>query len=244
MCLLRITPAPPSSWPKNRLRNAWLHAAAMPLLLAPAWVVIVQQISPASQLGSVAGLIAFMLLATSTYTDHRWKRIPNWATYTALSWALSLNLVGTCISVRGGVATDASNLTLLPQWLGSIGFRESLTGAVGCFAVMLMACTLCRAGGGDLKLATALGALVGLPMALLSLFWCFMIGGGVSLALVIWRQGFVGTARSLLFQIGSLVLPAVVPAPAATESQTLRTRIPMATFFAAGYCVALWEMSR
>ncbi len=49
-------------------------------------------------------IFRMLLLAATSYTDLRWRRIPNWATYTALAWALA---------TEAAAASSANAMTLI-----------------------------------------------------------------------------------------------------------------------------------
>lgn len=105
------------------------------------------------------------LFCLAGYTEIRYNRIPNYATVTAFFLAL-----GSAFYFHG------------PD-----GFFSALIGAgVGC-GVMLPFCLAGVLGGGDFKLMTAVGAIVGWPMVFRVLYFSALAGGIMALLLLLWK---------------------------------------------------------
>jgi prepilin peptidase CpaA len=108
-------------------------------------------------------------------TDWRARRIPNWLT-------LSGFIVGCAVNAYTG------------GWGGSV---HALGGAALAFAIHLPLFLLRATGGGDVKLMTALGAILG-PRDWLVLFVISAVLGGVAAVIVILSRGaFVRTLRNV-----------------------------------------------
>jgi prepilin peptidase CpaA len=120
-------------------------------------------------------MLAALLAASAGWTDWRSRRIPNWLTFSGL-------LVGV-----------AAN-TLAWGWAGT---ETSLLGA-GLGLLLLLPLVLLRSlGGGDWKLAGAMGAFVG-PHHLVSLLiGGVLIAGIMAVILIIWRRRVGQTLRNL-----------------------------------------------
>jgi prepilin peptidase CpaA len=120
-------------------------------------------------------ILAAAFALTAGITDLRYRKIPNWLTYSAIPIAIVLHWI-----VAGGHAA------LL-----------SLAGAAIGLTVLLPFVLLGGLGGGDWKLMGALGAFLEprrlLPVLLLTL----MINGIMALALVLWKKGVGQTARNV-----------------------------------------------
>jgi prepilin peptidase CpaA len=126
-----------------------------------------------SPLPTATGLVLVALLASATATDLRRFRIPNALTYPALGLAVLTNALS---------EVAPPNIRAL---LGSVGLAECLAGvglAFGVFA-LLFRWRIC--GGGDVKLATAVGGLLGPLGALNGLVYTAMIGGAVAAVFVL-----------------------------------------------------------
>lgn len=208
--------------------KTWPATATVLFCVAASWVAIASVLYlPA---GWLSGFVLSALLVVCTYTDLRWHRIPNWATYTALLWALGLNAAGALAGPAGS------------SWLGAIGPANSFWGATACFFALLPLYAICRGGAGDVKLATAIGALVGIERGLQSVVWCFLIAGLVVVGMLVWREGLLATGKMLLRRMLCLLLGSGRLAPEEAEQQMLRERVPMAAFFAVGVILALIEV--
>lgn len=130
-------------------------------------------------LGAAAALVA----GVAVVTDLRSRRIPNLLTLPVLCGALVLRL-------------------LLCGWAGSGGLASGLAGAFVAFAAFLLPALLRGLGMGDLKLMTAIGALLGWEQSLVALV-LVSLAGGVQALLACFRAGklfelFAGLFRRLL----------------------------------------------
>ena len=201
-------------------RTCWLCALFAPMILAVAWCTSMHWL-PAN-LGTVNGLVLLILLGACTATDLHSRRIYNWATYSAIYWAIGLNIVGL---TYGDAMTSR---------LGVQGLASCLQGAVGCFVLMLFAYSLARGGAGDVKLATALGALIGFEQGVWAIGVSYIFAGASVLLWSVWRQGPFTLAVAMVRLLGSMLLPTRISRPDEREKDLLRTPIPLAGFFAVG----------
>lgn len=202
-------------------RAAWLAALGFPAVIGPIWVALLARFGAPLATGS--GLILVFLLSVASYTDLRWRRIPNWATYPAALW---------------GVALSAAPAALRPL-LGGIGLAESLVGLCAGFAAMFVIYHLAGAGAGDVKLAAALGTLLGPQQVLVILFWCYLLAGASALVVAAWTCGPLRLIGLLLRRIVAVLLPGRVAAPSQEDQQLLHAPMPLAAFFALGTALAL-----
>jgi prepilin peptidase CpaA len=212
--------------PRNIL---WFTFAAAPLVLAPALNGL--GYSADGWLGSLAGSVLLLLLAVSTVTDLASRKIPNWATYGAALWAVLLNATGPGFTTAslGGIE------------LGAVGIANSIGGAAIGFFVMLLMYRLSGGGAGDVKLAAAIGALVG-PMVCLSvLINSYMVAGVFIVGWLIWTVGPLVLFGTLLRMAGSRLLPGWVMPPEFAYRELLNRPVPLAAFFAIGTALALWQ---
>jgi prepilin peptidase CpaA len=122
-------------------------------------------------------IVLMPLLVTAVYTDVRWSRIPNWLTVSAMGI---------------GMLTHA--------WIeGLQGIGFSLAG-LGVGLGLFILPDACKAiGAGDVKLMTALGAILG-PSGVLSVAALSVLAGGVyALAAMSYQWGLAGTSKKLTF---------------------------------------------
>src|SRR5690349_24929348 len=89
-------------------RLCWLAGLATPLLIAPGWWLAASRSAGAP---SFIGAILVVLLVVVSGTDLAWHKIPNWATYPAILWALAIEAV---VSMAGATGWT-------PGGLGRIG---------------------------------------------------------------------------------------------------------------------------
>jgi prepilin peptidase CpaA len=112
------------------------------------------------------GILAGVLVCIACFTDLRTRRIPNW-----------LTLPGVC----AGLLVHA-----IASGVQGIGF--SLAGMMLGFGAYFVLYCLRAMGAGDVKLMSALGAILG-PAACISVFAATAIAGGVlALGLVIFKR--------------------------------------------------------
>lgn len=218
--------APPVD-PRRRL--AWLAALLAPAVLGPVWVLTVGRLLPGRVPGTLAGFVAVALLLTCSATDLRWHKIPNWATYPAFLWALLLN--GLALLTAG---PPAENGEASAGWLGAVGLGRSLAGAAVCFTIMFFIYRLAGGGAGDVKLATALGALMGVEDGVSILICTYLLAAVAMLSWAIWTVGPLHLAASLGRRIGAFLLPLWVAPPSAEQEKLLHRKVPLALFFTLG----------
>lgn len=205
--------------------GAGLRAALVPAVLGPAWVVLAGRLLPGQPLATLAGLVLLLTLTACAYTDLTRRRIPNWATYTAVLWALVLNAAAAWIGPR--------------PWLGAVGIVESLLGLGACFLVLLMIYRASGSGAGDVKLAGAIGALLGPERGLNALVLTYLAAGVAIGAWAVWTVGPIRLFGGLARRVGSWAFPGRVARPSADQEQLLRRSVPLAPFFGIGTFFAL-----
>jgi prepilin peptidase CpaA len=128
----------------------------------------------ASPLPATAWAAAFLFLAVEH--DVRSLRIPNWLTHGGLAVAIVLAAV-----TRG---------------LPGVGY--ALAGAGVALVVLFVPFVLRWLGAGDVKAMMVFGALWGHELVLPTLFWMFLAGGAIALALLVAR----GELRDLVTRWG------------------------------------------
>ena len=124
------------------------------------------------------------LLVTAMWTDLRASRIPNWLTFSAMSFALVVH-----------------------AWVGGLqGAIFGLTGlgsGLGLFLILYVSGSI---GAGDVKLMAAVGALVGPSGAFLSGLLAIMVGGAYALGAMCYQWGALGAGRKLVSAIQGALL--------------------------------------
>jgi prepilin peptidase CpaA len=214
--------------------QAWRIAVLAPLVLAVPWVLLCRAVAAPGELGTVRGLLVALLLLSATVTDLRRRRIYNWTTYTVLGWAFFVELAGTLLSSSSAGTENVS--AAIASILGALPWRESLAGFGAGFAIMFVLYNVFRGGAGDLKLVAVLGALVGPSQVVEILIYTYILAGILAACLLVGAAGPRGILALLLRAIG---LRSRHAETSAAVSSTLKTRLPMAPFIAAGSVLAL-----
>ena len=173
-------------------------------------------------------LTLLVLLGVAAVTDVRWHRIPNWATYTALLWALALNSA----HALGLPATLAS-------LLGTVGLSDSLLGGGACFLCALVLFGTTGGGAGDVKLLTVIGATLGLNPGMRAALYGFIAAGAGCLAWALWQHGPLAVLKAFGRLAGSFLFPRRVGCPTPEQARLLRLPVPLAPFFAVGTVLAV-----
>ena len=88
--------------------------------ISPFWLLLTNIVAPGTMMASIGCLLLVAVLTVCSYTDLRWRRIPNWATYTILVAALSVNLAAS------GVRFGTEVLERLRHTLDSVPRHEFL----------------------------------------------------------------------------------------------------------------------
>ncbi len=189
-------------------RQLWSLAMLSPVMLLPAWFN--------SSEVTCGGVILVLLLTCATITDLSRRKIYNWATYPAFLWAVLMNFV---------IAPGPSNS-------GVIGFSASLIGAAVCLGIMLVPYALARGGAGDVKLAVAIGALLGVDDGVLVIASTYIIAGVAIAGWAVWHHGPLTLLGAMLRRFGATFFPSRITQPSQQQSRLLDKPIPLAGFFA------------
>jgi prepilin peptidase CpaA len=177
--------------------------------------------------GSFAAGPVLLVLVVCTITDLHRHRIYNWATYSAFLWAIAAAIV---VSSTNDQQSESS----------VVGFGDAIGGSILCFILMMFAYSLSgRRGAGDVKLAAALGAWLGIRMGLSTIIHTYAVAG---VGVVSWLMIMAGPIRVLGYLLqttGSLLLPKLVPPPKPESLPQVRLVVPMAPFFLIGTILAV-----
>lgn len=122
----------------------------------------------------------FIILVIACYTDLDRKKVYNWNTLPGMLLGFVLH-----------AAID-----------GKAGFFSSLLGCglgLGLFGIVYL---MGGMGGGDVKLAGAIGALGGISLAWWCIFYSAIVGGAIAVVTLVWqgklKQGLLTVGRSML----------------------------------------------
>lgn len=207
----QLHPSPQINNPALSRWQLWLVAAVTPAILAPLWLLLPTATSESAP--TLTGLLLTMLLVTATVTDLSRRKIYNWTTYTMFAWAILMNVAA---------------------WIGlplvTIGLSNCFIGAFACFLIMLIPYSLARGGAGDVKLATAIGALVGLDAGLLVIAFAYIIAAVTIMGWACWVHGPWKSIGAMTRRLTVGWVPSVA-APNQQQTQLLQQPIPLAGFF-------------
>ena len=213
-------------------KAAWIIASTFPLWFVPLWLGLGKIIGANfTGLATATGGLLTVLVLTAAYTDSQKWRIPNWLTYVGTLWAFAINLAQ---SVFGNETSQ--------QLLGAVGIGPSLLGFAVFFTGLLIVFSFSGGGAGDVKIGGAIGSFLGPKLG----FEAILIT-------------YVGCAIVVVFQaLAKLTLSGKADDAAGDQHETggkllgeepsesinlLKTRIPLAPFFALGTIVILMRES-
>ncbi len=135
-----------------------------------------------------------------------WSSLPYWVALYAIAAAI-IDLRSRCIPNTMTYSGIILGLMagLMPQFGPSLS--DSALGLLIAFVPSLLLFAVGSLGGGDVKLLSALGALLGYPAILDVLFYSIVFGSVWGLSVIIWR----GRAMEMLKGIWSLLVSLVYP---------------------------------
>lgn len=172
----------------------------------------------------LAMAILAALLAGASYADLRWRRIPNWLTYPALAWTIGI----AAWQIHSGNVSSEWNLS------------SALLGAAACFCCMLLVYRLAGSGAGDVKLAAAIGAVIGVEAGVSTILWCHLLAGFGMLVWYACNVNWRTVAASLAMRLGQPI-PVSLSVAGGESGADLSgtTQVPLAAFFALGTLLSL-----
>ena len=215
-------------------RVVWASAWLAPLLLAVPWLIAFHKLSDPDCLQGLSGMVLVLVLAVSVVTDLRGRRIRNWTTYPALTYAVLIN-AGRTLSVCG----DS------PYWqavFGGIGIANCLTGAVLCFSGTFCLFLLFGGGAGDVKLMMVLGALCGWRDGFQIWFCAMLLGSAFAIAHTVFKVGLRPLLGFILPKLGLGGQSLAARWKCRDSGQTaaaLKYRMPLAPCFAGATFVVM-----
>jgi Flp pilus assembly protein protease CpaA len=222
-------------------QTCWIVALALPLVVGPLWCLALYSLG--HWLSTLAGFVLLAVLVTSAITDIRDHRIYNWATYSALVWALAINIATSTMSTGEGALNQAYNRASVvsPGLLGGVGIGQCLAGAALCLLITLFGYHLSGRGAGDVKLATAIGALLGVHHGVFAVAYSYIVAAVAILIWSTWVNGPLAIAKAAAKTIGSWLGPLWPFPPCSTDTMLLMKPVPLGPYFAIGTLLVLLE---
>ena len=158
------------------------------------------------------------VMAGALYSDIKQGRIPNALTYPAA-------VVGLVLAVATG------GLPLL---------ISSLQGFALGFTILFLGMMFGGIGGGDVKLAAALGALTGLQATMLGLLYMGLLAGAMALGIMIWKGKLLRSLRNMWRYIITSLIPVLEPEELDAQNSDA---FPLGVAIVGGWAWALVEQS-
>jgi Flp pilus assembly protein protease CpaA len=223
-------------------RNCWYAALALPLVLGPVWCLVWS--SQGHWLGTLSGLALLAVLISCAVTDIQGHRIYNWATYSAFLWALLINIVASFWQAgdHGYGSVSLTEMAVGPKMLGAVGIGQSLGGAALCFIITLAGYHMSGRGAGDVKLATAIGALLGVNHGVFAVAYSYIVAAVAIIIWSIWVIGPLAIGRAFIRTIGNWLGPLWPFPPTASDSALMLRPIPLGPYFAIGSLLVVLEL--
>ncbi len=207
------------------------------MTLAVAWTqhaLLTQTNTSAVFVGlSASELLVVVLLITASYTDMRWQKIYNWSIYPVLAWSAVI----ACLHSLG-LHMEVGPQRLPVEVLGSLGITEFAIGTMGCGFVMLVPYRMAHGGAGDVKLAMALGGLLGFLPALVGIAFGYILAAGYVLAASLVRADLRSLIPTLARMLGHRCVHSGIAPPSPARAAALQQPIPLAGFFAMGVVIS------
>ncbi len=139
----------------------------------------------------------FALLIICGYTDLVRRKVYDWATLPSIAFGITLNLV-------------AATADQEASFIATTGWRTASLGFAVGGGVFFLAFLFGGVGGGDVKLAAAIGAIKGFPFIVGAIFWSSIVGAVMALGMAAMRGRLRRTVKGsakLMFRPGSPDVP-------------------------------------
>ena len=220
----------------------WATALSFPVVAGPVWCVAWG--GQSNWLGTLSGLVLLAALSACAITDIRRHRIYNWVSYSALLWALLINIAVSCLTTGEDTLNSSYNHGNLIglHYLGAVGLSESLAGAFLCFLITLAGYHLSGRGAGDVKLATAIGALLGIHQGVFAVAYSYIVAAVAIIIWSVWLNGPLALLKAGLRTIGSFLGPLWPFPPTAADTALMVRPIPLGPYFAIGTLLVVLEI--
>ena len=190
---------------RQSLRSALVFGTVLLAVMAVKFVAI-------RHLSQLIPILAVAVAVTAGIIDAGSRRIPNWLTYPAM----------------------IAGLTLQPFVYGWRGLLLSLGGAVLFGGVFLFFYLVRAMGAGDVKLAAALGCIIGPASSWQVMFTTAVAGGVLAFLVMVFTGRVLQTLRSTLAVAGFHVLHGLRTHPVVNLDNPAAVRMPYGLAFAAG----------
>jgi len=184
-------------------------------------------------------VLLFIALSYSVGTDLKRGKILNAVTYPTMALAIGLNAYASLVD-QAGLPVDTMTFHA-----GTVGLVRSLLGGLTCFVLMFVSFLTAGGGGGDVKIATVIGLIVGPYVGVLALAYSYIAAGVYLFAFfAVWRVIDI-SKRAFISDALQRNAPRVSELLRENAFSRWHTRmngcVRMAPFFLIGTCVAVLE---
>jgi Flp pilus assembly protein protease CpaA len=210
-------------------RHRWTTALLFPVVVGPVWCLA--WAGHGGKLGTLSGLVLLAMLVTSAITDLRGHRIYNFITYSAFLSAVVINIATSTI--------QSENVLVA---LGGVGISQSLGGAAICFLITFFGYDLSGGGAGDVKLAAAIGALLGIEHGVFAVAYSYVVAGIAIIIWTAWTNGPLSLLKAGSRAIGGFLGPLWPFAVTEKDKALLTKPIPLGPYFAIGTLLVVLEL--
>lgn len=158
----------------------------------------------------------FVVLITAAVTDLLHRKVYNWLTVPAMALGLALGYGA------GG-------------YLGFVDHLQGMLFGFGVFWLMHLVTGGKAIGLGDVKLMAGIGALGGLKLTVIAMFWGSLVGAVMAIWLLLWRGALLrGLRRSVIYAVS------LKRQEEAEEDDPVKARIPYGVALSFGSMLAFF----
>lgn len=129
-------------------------------------------------------VVLFTALVLSVYFDYKYSKIKNFVVYPTILSGLLINLITS----------------------GTLGLKDSFFGIIVPFIILFLFYVLRFLGAGDVKLFSAIGAIMGLKFIIYCMAYSFIFGGFLALIIMIKRKKFFKRFKKLFLYLRDLFI--------------------------------------
>ncbi len=133
-------------------------------------------------------ILLYAVISVSAITDVMYGKIFNKVTYPAIIGGLIVNAL-----------------------ISGKYFQSSVIGLLVGFILFLIVFLIGGLGGGDVKLMAAIGAIKGYPFVMYAAFYSALVGGLISIMIMIWKGRFLRGMRNIFRVLFSYIFSFVFP---------------------------------
>lgn len=195
-------------------------------------------------------------VSVAAITDFRTQTIPNWLTYPTLVLAMVLAAAQSlftwwkaneltvlksviCVELATEHSASATVISDAQSTYRALGFSDCLLGAAVLFCVMGSMWLFNTTGGGDVKLAMGMGAILGWQLGLSALIWTYLSAGCIVVVMMCYRHAAARVSGLCFARLSRRVPSRRVPHYSRHEIRVCQKQIAMGPYFAVATILVL-----